>query len=77
MEISVSVESTHAFSSNWPVNSLFLMVTSSQARKATSRDQIEYSSYLEGSFMLVFENRINTVCVHCFKGLKDTFPILS
>lgn len=63
MEISVLVESTHAFSSNWPVNSLFLMVTSSQARKATSRDQVEYPSYVEGSLLLLFENRINTECV--------------
>ena len=59
-----------------PVNSLFLMVTSSQARKATSRDQIEYSSYTEGSVMLLLKNTINKVCIHSFIELQDTFTVL-
>lgn len=57
------------------MNTLFLTVTSSRARKATSRKQFEYFGYVEGSLLVSFEDRINTEFMG-FTGLKDTFPML-
>lgn len=79
MEINVLVESTHLFFSNRPVNSLFLVV---MTKKATFTNLFEYYSYVEGSLMLLHENKINTECVSVcacvfaiLLGLR-TFPVL-
>lgn len=67
---SVLVESTRAFPSNWPVNSLFL--------KVMSWVRADWILHLFGeeSHTCICDQNEQRACLHGFTGRSDTFPLL-